>query len=685
MKIRVLRCRILTPASPPLRAKRHGHARLTEKILLVALVALGFSLAPQLFGTGHATAQVDEQCLAALPEPTPKGDNCEAQSCRVVQLVNCSRSATLLGAANAAHRVNAPPTSVLPREKTWVMEPFGSPDRDSKSCVIRLDGSHDDGQKTTPCKSNVLTIDIPVEWNSTGSTDPKRHAGGAIFWARTGCRYDVALDRAQCESGGSGGAYDISARRVGGLPLGPPGGATITEWNFGQTMDKHPGPGKYFQDNFDISAVNGVNLTVDIRAPRSSAVSPGGPAIFWLRRQEDNKNVNLPMSVHGADLRADCPRAFTLMRSDLTGIPQAPFNQRNFASVIIGDNGLPLGGDSPVVCFNNCGKYKFPTEPKGDCDLKDPRCLGWNVFCAGDGLRYVDKANCPTFPNDCPPIKCTDDADCQLKTEVHAACWNQHATGGVDHTCQLRGFLSGSNKTHCDPNGENCTSECPADVCTYQYGFDNPFTHQPDYSTQPPLGACSDVFPNDDPNNPQQCIGEDRIHKVFPHAYTWPNDPQVYASDSNLYRVLFAPGDTKVPITPAQDFLPVCVDLPQIYRYSKDLQGNFTETLQNCSINVGNGAQLAIAHPAGSPDRTWACDLPKDGAGDEGVICRWNATLTNPRAVFAGRPNQTNCVKDSEDYLIFKYGSLNNAATNYGKFGDVMNLQQIIKTWCGQG
>lgn len=69
--------------------------------------------------------------------------------------------------------------------------------------------------------NHVLTIDIPKEWNSTGSDNPQRHAGGAIFRFRTGCRFDVSADIAQCETGGSGGAYDVSAKRVGGLPIGP--------------------------------------------------------------------------------------------------------------------------------------------------------------------------------------------------------------------------------------------------------------------------------------------------------------------------------------------------------------------------------------------------------------------------------------------------------------------------------
>jgi hypothetical protein len=112
--------------------------------------------------------------------------------------------------------------------------------------------------------------------------------------------------------------------QAGGWPAyWTPGGATIVEWNFGQKMNKNPGPGTFFQDNFDISAVNGVNLTVDVQAVGGSNSDPGaGAGPFWLA-------LNSPLSVHGADLRADCLPALTLKRSDLTGIPQPPSTKKS--------------------------------------------------------------------------------------------------------------------------------------------------------------------------------------------------------------------------------------------------------------------------------------------------------------------------------------------------------------------
>ena len=70
---------------------------------------------------------------------------------------------------------------------------------------------------------NVLTIDIPPEWEATigaGATGPR-------LWARTGCRYDIASDRAQCETGGCGGKYDCSAAKLGASV-----GTTVSEWTF---------------------------------------------------------------------------------------------------------------------------------------------------------------------------------------------------------------------------------------------------------------------------------------------------------------------------------------------------------------------------------------------------------------------------------------------------------------------
>ena len=107
-----------------------------------------------------------DPCLASLPTPVPN-----PPSHRVVQLVNCTNQ-ILLGAANAAKQLNAlNPTPVFPREQTWEMLPVGSPKN-----------------------GNVLTIDIPPEWEQTICPKGAKSCVGVIgprFWARTGCQYDI--------------------------------------------------------------------------------------------------------------------------------------------------------------------------------------------------------------------------------------------------------------------------------------------------------------------------------------------------------------------------------------------------------------------------------------------------------------------------------------------------------------
>ena len=100
---------------PILRSKR---ALCAEKILIFSLCALALSSILLLLGTVRGDAASDP-CLDHLPTPAPHLH-------RVVQLVNCSNQ-RVLGTANGAHVVGSPPTPVLPREKTWVMEPFPVP------------------------------------------------------------------------------------------------------------------------------------------------------------------------------------------------------------------------------------------------------------------------------------------------------------------------------------------------------------------------------------------------------------------------------------------------------------------------------------------------------------------------------------------------------------------------------
>jgi hypothetical protein len=482
-----------------------------------------------------------DPCLAAAPTPV-----LIPPAIRVVQLVNCS-SQTVLGAANAARSANHPLTSVFPMEGTWVMQPYPS-------------ANH----------ANILTIQIPPAWADTkpeGSVAPN-------IWVRTGCRFDVAADKAQCETGGAGGVYDTSKAQ-----LGPPGATTITEWTFYQKATSTRGT-TYFVDNFDISAVNGVSLTLDIQQLGGTATDPGAPQnIFWLANTVVTP-ANYPMSVHGGDMRANssCPAQFRLKRSDMTS--SGTFG-KIFGFVIEDDNGKPIGGDSTVACFSNCGRYKFPTEPQQDCNISDPTCYNWKTFCAGDPSQY--------FPTN--QTKCTKDSDCP----VNGACWINPGSE-TDHRCVLRGFVA------------NNQGKCDTDICTFPYGYINPYTNVPDHSTQPPFGTCKQV----NPTNPNAlCIGDDTVHEVFPHAYTWPNDPQVYSADAPVYRVIVSPGGTTVPITPSGP-IPACSSL-------SEKQYDFTTARSLCDIPIKDGAIFGIGRTKPNP---WSCNLGT-GAGNDGVICRW--------------------------------------------------------------
>ena len=254
-----VRVRTATPQA----IHRHKRSRVVEKILIVALLAFGFSSGFQLWWTLRAQADgvsglinapsdqlknlgqaegpnaklksTPDPCLAKVPTPQIK-DGLH----RVIQLVNCSK-ATLLGTANAAQQQFKNPLPVLPREGTWEMKPVGSAGNE-----------------------NVLTIDIPLGWENTKCPEGQKNCEGIVgprIWARTGCRIDVAFDKAQCETGGCGGRYDCSAARLAASV-----GTTIAEWTLAEPVQNSTVPPiKYLKDSPDISAVDGENLNMDIQ------------------------------------------------------------------------------------------------------------------------------------------------------------------------------------------------------------------------------------------------------------------------------------------------------------------------------------------------------------------------------------------------------------------------------------
>ncbi len=553
-----------------------GRARL-QLSFFPALLLVGTALTLPLCTTVQAQTQVcgSTQYLANLPVPPPSNSSVKRQ----VQLVNCSNQ-VILGAANAAHDAGQPPFPVFPREGTWVMQPFGAPNN-----------------------ANVLTVDIPPQWYG-------QFAKGGVapnFWARTGCRFDPVANRAQCETGGCGGQYDCSSANIS-----PPPATSLAEWTFYQLL------GGFYIDSPDISAVNGANLTIDIAPKGGDDLNPGNPKDFhWL-------NWNYPLTVHGADLRdpSKCTNSsnynFAVKRSDIDKTNSSIPNYPLLGYVIVDSNGNPTmpPGDNSLACLSNCGKYKFPNEVgHTGCDAKsDPNCYAWTTFCAGNAsIQYGQQ--------------CNIDADCLAfngGVDYHIACFKKQGPNNQG-TCELRAFYNGP-VSQCNNTG-NPQPAAPASTvaCNNTYGSVNPLDNDNstkiDYADQPPDELCSNVTFN---GNKLACIGDDTLHAVLHGAYTWPNDPEVFSSDAPVYRIIFAPGGTSSAITPAENVIPNCSALPPNYMYS--------ENRTNCGIPVNNqGAVFGVgvianggSNPWQSSGHDWPCNLDQRGAGDNGVMCRWN-------------------------------------------------------------
>src|SRR5262249_33719802 len=157
----------------------------------------------------------------------------------------------------------------------------------------------------------------------------------------------------------------------------------------------------------------------------------------------------------GEDLRSRCLPSFALKRSDLMETATARA-KGIYGFVIMGDDRQPVGGDSTIACFSNCGNYAFPSVPKADCPDSDPTCYRWRAFCL--------QAPAGTYGQ-----KCSTDADCRYGT----GCWVNPGSD-LNQTCQGRAFIK--------------KETCPGDVCTYPYGYVDPKTKTKFLSTQPPFG-----------------------------------------------------------------------------------------------------------------------------------------------------------------------------------------------------
>lgn len=587
-------------------SRRQRRARLIGPLLiLTALAALGLSSAFRLFRTAAARAQdlpdftngssdlnaptaiaTPSACDLSrkkyenslpIPNPTP---GVAPNIGYVVQLVNES-DVTLLAASNAAHQGSKtvggpvpPPISILPREGTWLMQPKGKP-------------------------GSILTIDIPPGWENTicPQTNPTCHALGPLFWPRTGCRYNIAHDHAQCETGTCSSHYDCSKAHQS--PIGP---KTFTEWTF---RDNNRPP----LSAPDISVVDGASINVDIE-PIGKGFPNQAPAQFsattWMSPQ------NLPLTKCGADLRTagNCPIGqFQLKRQE-----QGMFIQGT------------AGGSQIAACFSNCGLYEFqggaqtgpfapcpgfrcPGTPPVNCvgsPTDNPLCYFWRSFCCFALPGAI------TYETKCAPPDKVPSPNCSQ----NGVCWGaRSSTPKTNGVCSCAAFV------------KNDAGTCPPEICTNQFSLQTP-------GAQPPFNTCKNAG---GPSN--ACIGDDTIHTVMPRGLTWPNDPQTYFSNARAFRVVFAPGGTSAPITPAGP-IPLCSSLPPLYAYNAQVK--------QCAGDIAKGALFAGAKrgvkcsklndPVCKPNNgscnittgfcaNWGCSIADgvDPAQDQ-ILCQWKAS-----------------------------------------------------------
>jgi Thaumatin family len=222
---------------------------------------------------------------------------------------------------------------------------------------------------------------MPVGWEGTQCPPTNKECGanGPRFYPRTGCKYDITHNLAQCETGSCGDAYDCGKQALRTSPLASSGRTpvSIVEWTF----NSQGGQGYEYPD---ISLVDGVSLTTDVQAlGQHCASKPGAPSEpNWLSQ-------NQPLAIHGTDLReaTRCIKSFRLTRGEV-------------GQIIRGAGGNP---DDVVACFTNCGRYEYPGTPAADCNPDtDPACKYWRDFCCygpprGPGSYIYTVENVPAI------------------------------------------------------------------------------------------------------------------------------------------------------------------------------------------------------------------------------------------------------------------------------------------------
>jgi hypothetical protein len=459
-----------------------------------------------------------------------------------IEFYNSSSQTLLLGALG--------PTPVMPREGTWEMLPNSS-----------------------------LHINIPNSWlNTAGNTS----LNGPRFWARTGCRYNIQDDKAQCETGScGGGAYDCSKNNFAGqIP------ASLAEFCF------QCGNGLTY---YDVSLVDGYNLSINIEPlDNPPATNPNDPNdVFWCKSNTCNS---------GQDLRSLCPEGFQLHNSDLNSyIPGQPNN-------IIG-------------CFSNCGRYEYPTAPLENCnDETDEKCRNWRQYCC-QGPDYGHP--------------CNSDADCKNG----GACWtgnDRPISLNNPGTCQCRAYYrnpSCPNNICTNPQGApppGMCVDCIGDdvihqVCNRAYSWANdPQTYNcsskryritfspggtpvPVTPSVPSIPKCSQL-PSDKFDYASASRNCANIKSKYMCAVQGSNNWACNVDGSKVgCDGVLCERDTAPP-NPPPSTIPYCNTLPSQY--------NPTKGIQDCSIpNQTNKYNCAVTNAA------WACGVNPQNYTCSGTVC----------------------------------------------------------------
>lgn len=365
----------------------------------------------------------------------------------------------------------------------------------------------------------------------------------------------IKHQKAQCLSGNCGDSYDCSYNNFSGRAP-----TSLAEMCFDCGLGLN---------YYDVSLVDGYNLSVDIVPVGGSATNPFDPNDkFWGQTG---------LCINNIDLRSRPSGKFSLNASTLAeSVPPS---------------------DYTIGVFSNCGFYEYPNAPAADCDAStDENCKYWRTFCCQS----------PNFGQ-----SCTTDSDCNIVPDggttgvPGGACWNGKCQCRAYYKCQDTGPTPPSDQASevTGPSGPQWIPRCcNEDVC-----FENR-----DPTAQPISGGCNTTT--------DVCIGDDEVHDVCPKAYSWPNDPTTFDTDAPAFIITFSPGGTNYGNVPAPVPIPLCSSLdPSVYNYS--VQVGVTGF---CGGSIQNGATYACAQK--NFNGPWPCNVDAAGASCQGLgtLCRWN-------------------------------------------------------------